>query len=276
MGKILIEKTKRMDVAKMNRIESLFRGKKGGILSVYFSAGFPGLDDTMTVLETLAESGADMVEIGMPFSDPVADGPTIQQSNKRALDNGMSLSVLFSQLENFRNRINIPVILMGYFNPVMQYGVEAFCRDCRSTGIDGVILPDLPMDEYERRYRALFDSCGLLNILLITPQTSEERIRRIDDLSGGFVYMVSSASTTGAKQGLTENQLAYFDRINNMGMKKPRLIGFGISDRESFKEACSYAHGAIIGSAFIKVLSESKSLKEDIRKYIQSVKGVKQ
>ncbi len=259
----------------MNRIEALFREKKNGILSVYFSAGFPELDDTVTVLEVLAESGADMVEIGMPFSDPVADGPTIQQSNKQALDNGMSLKVLFRQLEHFRKNTHIPVILMGYFNPVMQYGVEAFCRSCHSTGIDGVILPDLPMDEYEMHYRDLFDAYGLLNILLITPQTSDERIRRIDDLSGGFVYMVSSASTTGSRKGLTDDQLAYFRRINHMGLKKPRLIGFGISNHESFAEACSYARGAIIGSAFIRILSESKSLKKDIRNYIQSVKGIK-
>ncbi len=259
----------------MNRIDLLFNKKKNGVLSVYFSAGFPGLNDTITVLEALAESGTDMVEIGMPFSDPVADGPTIQQSNKAALDNGMSLRVLFSQLENFRDKIKIPVILMGYFNPVMQYGVEAFCRACRRVGVDGVILPDLPMDEYEMHYRELFESYNLLNILLITPQTSEERIRRIDELSGGFVYMVSSASTTGARKGLTDDQRTYFERISNMGLSKPRLIGFGISDHDSFAEACSYAHGAIIGSAFIKILSESKSLKEDIKKYIQSVKGIK-
>ena len=260
----------------MNRIESLFRGKKNGILSVYYSAGFPALGDTVTVLETLAESGADMVEIGIPFSDPVADGPTIQQSNKRALDNGMTLKLLFEQLRDFRKKIRIPVILMGYFNPVMQYGPEAFCRSCRETGIDGLILPDLPMDEYALHYRDLFASYGLLNILLITPQTPEQRIRQIDDLSGGFVYMVSSASTTGAKKGLTKDQLDYFERINKMPLKKPRLIGFGISDHDSFREACTFANGAIIGSAFIRILSGSHSLREDIGKFIRSVKGKEQ
>ena len=260
----------------MNRIESLFREKKNGILSVYYSAGFPALGDTVTVLEALAESGADMVEIGIPFSDPVADGPTIQQSNKRALDNGMTLKLLFEQLRDFRKKIRIPVILMGYFNPVMQYGPEAFCRSCRETGIDGLILPDLPMDEYALHYRDLFASYGLLNILLITPQTPEQRIRQIDDLSGGFVYMVSSASTTGAKKGLTKDQLDYFERINKMQLKKPRLIGFGISDHDSFREACTFANGAIIGSAFIRILSESHSLREDIGKFIRSVKGNEQ
>lgn len=258
----------------MNRIELLFQEKKSGILSVYFSAGYPRLNDTVPVLKALSLGGVDMVEIGIPFSDPVADGPTIQQSNKTALDNGMSLKVLFAQLENFRKHIKIPVILMGYFNPVMQYGVESFCRSCKEAGIDGVILPDLPMDEYLLHYRDLFEAYGLLNVLLITPQTSKDRIRRIDELSGGFVYMVSSASTTGVKKELSERQLDYFDHVGKMGLKKPRLIGFGISDHESFSKACSYARGAIVGSAFIKLLSHSKAIKEDVRKYVMSVKGI--
>lgn len=256
----------------MNRIESLFKKKKDRILSVYFSAGYPHLDDTLPVLEALSEHGADMIEIGIPFSDPIADGPTIQQSNKIALDNGMSLKVLFDQLKNFDNQKDIPILLMGYLNPVMQYGVEAFCVDCKEVGVDGVILPDLPMDEYESNYKELFDSIGLLNVLLITPQTAESRIRRIDELSEGFIYMVSSASTTGVKKSLSKEQLDYFERIGEMELKNPRLIGFGISDNESFIQACKYAEGAIIGSAFIKLLSESKSISEDIRKFIASIK----
>jgi len=256
----------------MNKIKSLFEKRNGNVLSVYFSAGYPHLNDTLPVLEALSEHGADMIEVGMPFSDPIADGPTIQQSNKIALDNGMTLKILFDQLKNFDNQGDVPILLMGYLNPVMQYGIEAFCKSCKEAGVDGVILPDLPMDEYVNNYKELFDSYGILNVLLITPQTSESRIRRIDELSGGFVYMVSSASTTGIKQGLSEDQLDYFERIRTMELKNPRLIGFGISDNESFMQACKYADGAIIGSAFIKLLFESKSVKEDARKFIASIK----
>ena len=256
----------------MNKIELLFAKKKSRVLSVYFSAGYPHLEDTVPVLEALSENGADMIEIGMPFSDPIADGPVIQQSNKISLDNGMSLKVLFEQLESFDNQNDIPILLMGYLNPVMQYGMEAFCESCQRAGVDGVILPDLPMDEYQSHYKELFDSYGLFNILLITPQTSETRIRKIDKLSGGFVYMVSSASTTGVKKSLSKDQLDYFARIRKMELKNPRLIGFGISDNESFIQACKYANGAIIGSAFIKLLSESKAIRDDIGKFILSIK----
>jgi len=256
----------------MNRIKSLFEKKKSRVLSVYFSAGYPHLEDTVPVLEALSDNGADMIEIGMPFSDPIADGPVIQQSNKIALDNGMSLKVLFEQLENFDNKNDIPILLMGYLNPVMQYGMEAFCESCQRAGVDGVILPDLPMDEYQSHHKELFDSFGLLNILLITPQTTETRICKIDKLSGGFVYMVSSASTTGVKKSLSKDQLDYFARINKMELKNPRLIGFGISDNESFIQACDYANGAIIGSAFIKLLSESKAIRDDVSKFVLSIK----
>jgi len=256
-----------------NRIEQLFEQKKTEILSVYFSAGFPKLNDTLRIIKALEKSGADIVEVGIPFSDPVADGPTIQESNKLALDNGISLRLIFQQLEDVRSDVNLPIILMGYINPVLQFGLEAFCEKCAEVGVDGLILPDLPMQEYLDDYKSIFEKYGLINIFLITPQTSESRIREIDANSRGFIYMVSSASTTGAKGEISQEQVNYFKRINAMGLNNPTLIGFGISNHSTFKKACTYASGAIIGSAFIDVLRNASDLKKDISSYIKEVKA---
>lgn len=255
-----------------NRITDLFSRNPGSVLSVYFTAGFPNLTDTIPILRALQEAGADVVEIGIPFSDPVADGPTIQQSNEQALENGMSVKLLFEQLADIRKDIHLPVLLMGYLNPVVQFGVENFCRKCRETGVDGVILPDLPMQEYLEEYKPVFDQYGLLNIFLITPQTSEPRIRQVDQVSEGFIYMVSSASVTGSTKATNEGQQAYFARVREMHLQTPTLIGFGISDRASFEQASQYANGAIIGSAFIKVLQQSKDLQADITGFVRGIK----
>ncbi|AWW00221.1 tryptophan synthase subunit alpha [Arcticibacterium luteifluviistationis] len=238
----------------MNRLEKLFIDKPKEVLNIYFTAGFPNLDSTIPLLEAAQEGGADLVEIGMPFSDPVVDGETIQKANIRALNNGMSVALLFEHLKEMRSKVNIPIILMGDINPVFQFGVAEFCQKCEEVGVDGLILPNLPMAEYLEDFKPLFDKHGLLNIFLITPQTSEERIREIDEYSSGFVYMVSSASTTGSTSGITEEMKGYFDRVNKMNLKIPRLIGFGIKDKETFKEASQYANGAIIGSAFIRAI----------------------
>lgn len=230
--------------------------KAGPLLSIYFTAGYPDLEDTLPVLRHLQESRVDMVEIGLPFSDPLADGPTIQQSSTAALKNGMHTARLFEQLKDVRREIHLPLILMGYFNPVLQYGVEAFCRKCREVGIDGLILPDLPLEIYEQEYREIMDRYGLRMIFLITPQTSEQRIRKIDAASDAFIYMVSSASTTGAREGFGPEQVAYFERIASMDLRNPQIVGFGISNASTFRQATKDARGAIIGSAFIKHLSE--------------------
>ncbi len=259
----------------MNNITRLFETKKNDILNVYFTAGYPNIDDTVTILRALDEAGADLVEIGMPYSDPVADGETIQQSNQIALDNGMTVKLLFEQLAGIREQnINVPILLMGYVNPVLQYGVEAFCKKCQEVGVDGLILPDMPASVYEDEYKAIFDQYGILNIFLITPQTSEARIRHIDSISSGFIYMVSSASTTGAKSSISTDQEAYFTRVNEMGLKNPRLIGFGISDNETFKKAASQSAGAIIGSAFIKVISQATDLVGEVKAFVNMVRGV--
>ncbi len=257
----------------MNRITDLFQTKPNRILNVYFTAGYPKLDDTVSILRALEASGADLIEIGIPFSDPVADGPTIQASNDVALSNGMTLKLLMEQLKDIRSQVSIPIVLMGYINPIVQYGIEQFCADCADRGIDGLILPDLPMYEYLEVYKPVFEKNGLLNIFLITPQTSEARIREIDNNSSGFIYMVSSASTTGAKTGISEEQEAYFQRVNQMGLKNPRLIGFGISNKKTFDKACENANGAIIGSAFIKVLAQEGDLSLNIDQYVKSVIG---
>ena len=256
-----------------NRINHLFRDKPGKILSVYFTAGYPGVDDTRTIIETLAASGVDLIEIGIPFSDPVADGPTIQASSQTALDNGMTLDRLFTQLKSIRDTVDIPLILMGYLNPVLQYGLSAFCSKARAAGIDGLIIPDLPMQEYLEQYKALFDQSELHNIFLISPQTSEERIRLIDEKTDGFIYMVSSASITGARSGITSEQESYFERIRKMNLKNPALIGFGISNKATFDTACQYAQGAIIGSAFIKALKGETDLKSSITDFVKTIKG---
>ncbi|MCR9250943.1 MAG: tryptophan synthase subunit alpha [bacterium] len=257
-----------------NRIDQAFSDNSRELLNVYFTAGYPNIDDTASILEYLSSAGADIIEIGMPFSDPVADGPTIQESNMQALDNGMTISLLFKQLEGIRNKVDVPIVLMGYVNPVVQYGIEAFCEKCQEVGVDGLILPDLPMHDYLKNFKQIFDSYGLYNIFLITPQTSEARIKEIDDNSAGFIYMVSSASITGAKKGISEDQERYFNRVNALGLRNPRMIGFGISNRATFLKACEYANGAIIGSAFINLLKDSNDLKGDITRFIQDIKGI--
>ena len=257
----------------MNRISALFASATEPILNVYTTAGFPRLEDTMTVLNALQAGGVDIIEVGMPYSDPVADGETIQLSNQAALEQGMSVAHLFEQLKDMRKSITVPVLLMGYINPVLQYGVEAFCAKCAEVGVDGLILPDLPMVEYEASYREIFEKYGLYNILLITPQTNDERIRHIDSVSKGFIYMVSSASTTGAKTGISSDQELYFERIAAMNLQNPRLIGFGISDHESFVKASKNASGAIIGSAFVKMIAQAKDLSAEIVAFVQSIKG---
>lgn len=255
----------------MNRIDKLFAEKNTNILSIYFTAGYPKLEDTLPIMKSIEAAGADIIEIGIPYSDPIADGPTIQESNMVALANGMSMKTLFEQLKTLREDISLPVILMGYLNPVVQYGVERFCQACKEVGVDGVILPDLPMQQYLREYKEIFDRYDLRNTFLISPQTSEKRIREIDQNADGFIYMVSSASITGAKKGISEEQIAYFERIRDMEPSNPRLIGFGISDRGSFETASSYSHGAIIGSAFINVIRKAKDLDREIREFIGGI-----
>ncbi len=255
----------------MNRIEETFRVKKG-ILNIYFTAGFPALGDTIRIAKALEDSGADMLEIGIPFSDPVADGSTIQESSKKALENGMNLSLLFEQLSELRNEVKVPVLLMGYMNPILQFGIEQFCDECLKVGIDGAIIPDLPMQEYLDLYQSHFKSRGIHNIFLIGPHTSEERIRWIDEKSSGFIYMVSSSSITGAKSTVQEGQVEYYQRIQKLKLKNPRLIGFGISNYETFQTAYTYSEGAIVGSAFINQLTKDHS-KEAIKKFIHSIRG---
>ncbi|WP_299111608.1 tryptophan synthase subunit alpha [uncultured Winogradskyella sp.] len=241
----------------MNRINQKLKEDKK-LLSIYFTAGYPEIDDTVSIIQKLELSGVvDMIEIGLPFSDPLADGPTIQASSTAALKNGMTTEKLFKQLKDIRPFVRIPLIIMGYFNPVLQYGVEAFCKKCQEIGIDGLIIPDLPVDVYDEHYKATFEKYGLINVFLITPQTSDRRIRYIDSISTGFIYMVSSASTTGAQSGFGSTQTDYFERIANMNLKNPQIVGFGISNNDTFTQATRYAKGAIIGSAFIKHLTNN-------------------
>lgn len=239
----------------MNRINKKLQEDKK-LLSIYFTAGFPALNDTTSIIESLENSGVDMIEIGLPFSDPLADGPTIQASSTTALNNGMTTNVLFDQLKGIRKTVSIPLIIMGYFNPMMQYGIEAFCKKCAEIGIDGLIIPDLPVKEYNDNYKAIFEKYGLINVFLITPQTTDERIRFVDEISDGFIYMVSSAAVTGSKSTFGNTQSDYFKRIEAMNLKAPQIIGFGISNAETFQQATKNAKGAIIGSAFINYLSE--------------------
>lgn len=238
----------------MNRINQKLKENKK-LLSIYFTAGYPNIDDTINVIQNLEKSGVDLIEIGLPFSDPLADGPTIQASSTQALKNGMTSELLFNQLKDIRKSVSIPLIIMGYFNPMLQYGVEAFCEKCQEVGIDGLIIPDLPVDVYHSEYKATFEKYGLINIFLITPQTSDERIRYIDSVSSGFIYMVSSASVTGGQSGFGNVQTGYFKRISKMNLNNPQIVGFGISNNETFTQATTHAKGAIIGSAFIKHLT---------------------
>jgi len=261
----------------MNRIEkSLEAHKLSGtspkkLLSIYFTAGFPELEDTAKVIKKLENAGVDMIEIGLPFSDPLADGPTIQASSTQALKNGMTTEKLFEQLAGIREEVNIPLLIMGYFNPMLQYGVETFCKKCSEIGIDGLIIPDLPVDVFQNEYASIFEKYGLFNVFLITPQTSNERINFIDKISKGFIYMVSSASTTGAKNSFDSDQQHYFQRINDMNLTTPRVIGFGISNNETFVQATNNASGAIIGSAFVKFLDQNSI--DEIPEFIGEIQG---
>ena len=252
-----------------NRIKSKLQEDKK-LLSIYFTAGYPSLNDTVQIIQDLEKSGVDMIEIGLPFSDPLADGPTIQESSTAALKNGMTTEKLFEQLKDIRKTVSIPLIVMGYFNPMLQYGVEAFCKKCNEIGIDGLIMPDLPLDVYQSDYEAIFKKYGLLNIFLITPQTSDERIQQIDAASDGFIYMVSSASVTGSKSGFGKDQENYFERIAAMNLKNPQIVGFGIKDSETFQQATKTAKGAIIGSAFIKYLTDNGA--KDMSKFIKKIR----
>lgn len=256
----------------MNRITNLFETKQNGILSVYFTAGYPQLDDTVIVLKELEKKGIDMVEVGIPFSDPMADGVVIQQAATQALRNGMSLRCLFDQLKDMRKEVQIPVILMGYLNPIMQFGFEDFCKKCVETGVDGMIIPDLPFADYMSDYKAIAESYGLKIIMLITPETSEERIRLIDEHTSGFIYMVSSAATTGAQQSFNEQKQAYFRRINGMNLRNPRLVGFGISNKATFEAAASNSSGAIIGSKFIQLLKSEDTIVKAIDALLEGLK----
>ena len=241
----------------MNRINQLFQTKTNNILSLYFCAGSPTLDGTVSVLQTLEQRGIDMVEIGIPFSDPMADGPVIQTAATKALRNGMSLKLLFSQLRDVRKSVNIPLILMGYLNPVIQYGFENFCKKCVEVGVDGMILPDLPFKDYLEDYKPIADKYDLRIIMLITPETSEERIRFIDEHTDGFIYMVSSAATTGAQKTFDDQKQAYFNRVHAMNLRNPLMIGFGISNKQTLESAQANANGAIIGSKFVQLLDEA-------------------
>lgn len=256
----------------MNRINQLFNQKSSNILSIFFTAGYPELNSTVPIIKALAGAGTDMIEIGMPFSDPMAEGPVIQKSSDTALRNGMSLSLLFQQLADIRETVDIPLLLMGYLNPVMQFGIENFCRKCAETGIDGVILPDLPMDLFLEDYQPVFRKYGLHNIFLLSPQTEESRIRLIDKVSEGFIYMVSASSTTGVRDKFSAEQVAYFERIRDMKLRNPRLIGFGISSHQSFSTACQFASGAIIGSAFVKMLDNTMDMDAKIGTFCESIR----
>jgi tryptophan synthase alpha chain len=257
----------------MNRITRLFESKKqGGILSVYFTAGYPSLNDTAPILEALESHGVNMAEIGIPFSDPMADGPVIQQSSTQALRNGMSLRLLFEQLADIRRTVvDMPLLLMGYLNPVMQYGFEAFCRACKTVGIDGMIIPDLPFEDYMANYKAVAEDHDLKIVMLVTPETSDARIQLIDRHTGGFIYMVSSASVTGAQKDFDEAKQRYFRRIHAMNLRNPRLIGFGVSNRATFDAALANASGAIVGSEFVRLLAETASPAEAVEKLLEAI-----
>ncbi len=254
----------------MNRINNKLKENKK-LLSIYFTAGYPKLNDTVSIIQQLEQSGVDLIEIGLPFSDPLADGPTIQESSTQALRNGMTSEILFEQLSDIRRTVSVPLIIMGYFNPILQYGVEAFCKRCHEIGIDGMIIPDLPVDVYHEQYKGVFESNNLANVFLITPQTSDERIRFIDSISNGFIYMVSSASTTGAKEGFGVEHMKYFKRISEMKLNNPQIVGFGISNEQTFKQATTFSKGAIIGSAFIKHLGNNST--KSVSSFIKDIRA---
>lgn len=255
----------------LNRLTKLFENKRENLLTVYFTAGYPKLDDTETIICSLAESGANIIEIGIPYSDPLADGPVIQESGMAAIDNGMTLQVLFNQLTDIRTKTQVPLILMGYFNQLLQYGVDKFLDDCVKVGIDGLIIPDLPLMEYEQFYKDKLTQRNISISFLITPQTEESRIHKVDALSTGFIYVVSDSSITGMKTGISSQQISYFERIKSLQLSTPQLIGFGISDRESYLTASKYANGAIIGSAFIKHLKDKNEVDKATADFINLI-----
>lgn len=255
-----------------NRIDRLFKSKTQKVLSVFYTAGFPALEDTVSIARHLEEAGADLIEIGIPFSDPVADGPTIQASSKTAIDNGMRVKRLLEQVREIRKDVTLPIVLMGYLNPVLQYGVERFFREAAASGVDGLILPDLPLEEFHSEYKDLAQSLNLNVIFLVSPTTPEDRIRMIDELSSGFVYAVSSSGTTGARSGFSSDQEQYFQRLKSLNLKNPVLIGFGISDSSTFSKASEFASGAIVGSAFINLLKQSNNFEADILRFVKNLK----
>jgi tryptophan synthase alpha chain len=254
-----------------NRLTELFKTKQNNLLNIYFTAGFPKLNDTVSTIKALESAGADMIEIGMPFSDPLADGPIIQQSNEAALKNGMTIKLLFEQIKNIRKEVEIPILLMGYLNPVLQYGMEDFCEECHEIGIDGLIIPDLPLQEYNEMYRELFEANNLSNIFLVTPHTSDSRLKLIDESTQGFIYIVSTDSTTGNNKNINDAE-HYFKKIKDENLVNPTMIGFNIRDNASFRFACTYSNGAIIGSAFIRMIKESTNLEKDIKSFVSAVK----
>jgi tryptophan synthase alpha chain len=256
----------------MSRIQELFARKQQKVLNVYCTAGYPQLNSTLPVMKALQDNGADLIELGMPYSDPLADGPVIQASGSKALENGMTIAVLFEQLENFRKEIKIPVILMGYMNPVLQYGFEKFCADASALGIDGLILPDLPEFEFENEYGSVIKKYGLDFIFLVTPETSEERVRKLDFLSSGFLYAVSSSATTGRDKDFSAVE-KYLQKLQSMQLENAVLVGFGIKDKETFQSACKYANGAIIGTAYIKMLEETKNIEEGTKIFLNNILG---
>ncbi len=255
----------------MNSINNLITKNKSDILSIYFTAGFPTLNDTTRVIEELSKAKVDFIEVGLPYSDPLADGPTIQRSSQKAIANGVNLDIVFNQLITLKATNKTPLVLMGYLNQLLKYGDDKFCQKVVECGIDTLILPDLPMIEYENHYRALFDSYGIKNVFLITPLTTKERILKIDSYTDSFIYVVASSSITGAKGSISEQQIEYFDRINSMNLTSNLIIGFGISDHHTFSRACKFANGAIIGSAFINNL-EKKGI-DDISSFIKKIRG---
>ncbi|MDM1347202.1 tryptophan synthase subunit alpha [Myroides marinus] len=254
-----------------NRINTLFSKKKSNILSIYFTAGYPALDDTMTILKNLDTAGVDLVEIGMPFSDPLADGPVIQHSSEQALLNGITIARLFDQLKEMRQHITMPIVLMGYLNPVMRYGVEAFLAKCAEVGVDGIILPDLPMDYYLSHFKTHCEYYNISNIMLISNDTSVERVRQIDEQTNGFIYLVSSNGTTGSNKSL-ESQQDYYRHIRSLELNNPALIGFGVRDKQTYELTNQYSSGAIIGTAFMKHINEHGIDTDSIQNFVKGIR----
>ena len=256
-----------------NRLTRLFGQESRKRLAIFVTAGFPGPEDTVPICSALEEAGADIIELGFPFSDSLVDGPTIQAANERSLRGGMTLAKFFQQAAEVRQKVSLPLVVMSCINPLLQYGVERFCETCAKIGVDGAIIADLPVEEYRDRYRAAFESCGISNICLITAHSSEERLRMIDEVSSGFLYAVSSDATTGSKLAVDEGRFRYFERLGGMGLKNPLMVGFGISDRESFLQASRHASGGIIGSAFLRALLEGGDQRSRVLSFVESVKG---